>query len=129
MFGHCKCDLLTRANTVLSFVESGRLSVKLDQTLIALTHSWLQIGLTNRSRDDVSHNQFVLLDRFISPNIARHCVGQQIGQKSLVQISLQYSQQNRIIKHNNEQGSAKVIIRTRDNRRFMVEMQFGINMS
>ena len=30
----------------------------------------------------------------------------------------------RIIKHNREQGRAKVIIRTRDNRRFMVEMQF-----
>ena len=38
-------------------------------------------------------------------------------------------QQNRIIKHNREQGRAKVIIRTRDNQRFMVEMQFGINMS
>ena len=29
---------------------------------------------------------------------------------------------------NGSQGRAKVIIRTRDNRRFMVEMQFGINM-
>ena len=38
------------------------------------------------------------------------------------------AQQNRIIKHNHEQGRAKVIIRTRDNRRVMVEMQFGINM-
>ena len=39
------------------------------------------------------------------------------------------AQQNRIIKHNREQGRAKVNIRTRDNRRFMVEMQFGINTS
>ena len=39
------------------------------------------------------------------------------------------AQQNRIIKHSHEQGRAKVIIRTRDNQRFMVEMQFGINMS
>ena len=38
-------------------------------------------------------------------------------------------QQNRIIKHNREQGRTKVIIRMRDNQRFMVEMQFGINMS
>ena len=38
------------------------------------------------------------------------------------------AQQNRIIKHNRGQGHAKVIIRTRDNRRFMVEMQFGINV-
>ena len=38
-------------------------------------------------------------------------------------------QQNRIIKHNREQGCTKVIIRMRDNFRFMVEMQFGINMS
>ena len=37
-------------------------------------------------------------------------------------------QQNRIIKHNREQGHAKVIIRTTSNRRFMVEMQFGINV-
>ena len=37
-------------------------------------------------------------------------------------------QQNRIIKHNREQGRAK-IIRMRVHRRFMVEMQFGINMS
>ena len=37
-------------------------------------------------------------------------------------------QQNRIIKHNREQGRAKVILRTRDNRRFLVEMQFGINV-
>ena len=35
-------------------------------------------------------------------------------------------QQNRIIKHNREQGHVNVIIRTRDHRRFMVEMQFGI---
>ena len=39
------------------------------------------------------------------------------------------AQQNRIIKHNREHGRAKVIIRTRDNRNFMVEMQVGINMS
>ena len=38
------------------------------------------------------------------------------------------AQQNRIVKHNRKQGRAKVIIRTRDNRRFMVEMQFGINI-
>ena len=31
------------------------------------------------------------------------------------------AQQNRIIKHNREQGCAKVSIRTRDNRTFMVE--------
>ena len=31
------------------------------------------------------------------------------------------AQQNRIIKHNREQGRAKVSIRTRDNRTFMVE--------
>ena len=37
------------------------------------------------------------------------------------------AQQNRIIKHNHEQRRAKVIIRTRDNQRCMVEMQFGIN--
>ena len=36
---------------------------------------------------------------------------------------------NRIIKHNRKQGRSKVIIRTRDHPRFMVEMQFGINMS
>ena len=39
------------------------------------------------------------------------------------------AQQNRIIKHNREQGRAKVSIRTRDNRIFVVEMQFGIDMS
>ena len=39
------------------------------------------------------------------------------------------AQQNRIIKHIREVGRAKVIIRTRDNRQFMVEIQFGINMS
>ena len=39
------------------------------------------------------------------------------------------AQPNIIIKHNREQGSAKVSIRTRDNRTFMVEMQFGIDMS
>ena len=39
------------------------------------------------------------------------------------------AQQNRIIKHNREQGCTKVSIRTRDNRTFMVEMQFGIDMS
>ena len=38
-------------------------------------------------------------------------------------------QQNRIIKHNRKQGRAKVSIITRDNRTFMVEMQFGIYMS
>ena len=38
------------------------------------------------------------------------------------------AQQNRIIKHNREQGRAKVSIRTRDNRTFMVELQFGINV-
>ena len=38
------------------------------------------------------------------------------------------AQQNRIIKHNREQGRAKVIIRTRDNRRFISEMQFGIDV-
>ena len=38
------------------------------------------------------------------------------------------AQQNIIIKHNREQGRAKVSIRTRDNRTFMVEMQFGIDM-
>ena len=32
-------------------------------------------------------------------------------------------QQNRIIKHNPEQRRAKIITRTRDHRRFMVEMQ------
>ena len=35
------------------------------------------------------------------------------------------AQQNRNIKHNREQGRAKVSIRTRDNRTFMLEMQFG----
>ena len=38
------------------------------------------------------------------------------------------AQNNRIIKHNCEQGHTKVIIRTRDNQRFMEEMQFGINV-
>ena len=38
------------------------------------------------------------------------------------------AQQNRIIKYNREQGRAKVSIRTRDNRTFMVEMQFGIDV-
>ena len=37
-------------------------------------------------------------------------------------------QQTKIFKHNREQGRVKVIIRMRDSRRFMVEMQFGINM-
>ena len=37
--------------------------------------------------------------------------------------------QNRIIKYNRERGRAKVIIRTRENQRFKVEMQFGINIS
>ena len=39
------------------------------------------------------------------------------------------AQQKRIIKDNREQARAKVDIRTRDNRRFTVEMQFGIHMS
>ena len=39
------------------------------------------------------------------------------------------AQQNRIIKHNRKQGRAKVSIRTTDNRTFMVEMQFGIEIS
>ena len=39
------------------------------------------------------------------------------------------AQQNRIIKHNREQGRVKVVIRARDNRIFMLEMQFGINVS
>ena len=39
------------------------------------------------------------------------------------------AQQNKIIKHNREQGRAKVSIRTRDNRTFIVEMQFGTDMS
>ena len=38
------------------------------------------------------------------------------------------AQQNKIIKHSREQVRAKVIIRTRNNRRFMVKMQFGINV-
>ena len=38
------------------------------------------------------------------------------------------AQQNRIIKHNREQGRAKVSIRMRDNRTFMVEIQFGIGV-
>ena len=38
------------------------------------------------------------------------------------------AQQNRIIKHNHEEGRAKVSIRTRDNRTFMVGMQFGIDV-
>ena len=37
-------------------------------------------------------------------------------------------QQHSIIKHNREQGRANVSIRTRDNRTFMVEMQFGIDV-
>ena len=39
------------------------------------------------------------------------------------------AQQNRISKRNRKQGRAKVCIRTRDNRTFMVGMQFGIDMS
>ena len=39
------------------------------------------------------------------------------------------SEQDRIIKHNRDDGRAKVSIRTMDNRTFMVEMQFGIDMS
>ena len=42
----------------------------------------------------------------------------------IVRILSSEVQQNRIIKHNREQGRAKVIIRSRDNRRFMAEMQF-----
>ena len=38
-------------------------------------------------------------------------------------------QQNTIIKYNRQHGRPKVLIRMRDNRRFMVEMQFGINLS
>ena len=38
------------------------------------------------------------------------------------------AQQNRISKHNRDQGRAKVSIKTRDNRTVMVEMQFGIDM-
>ena len=38
------------------------------------------------------------------------------------------AQQSRIIKHNREQGRAKVITRTRDNRKFMMGMQIGITM-
>ena len=38
------------------------------------------------------------------------------------------AQHNIIIKHNCEQGRAKVSIRTRENRTFMVEMQFGIDV-
>ena len=38
------------------------------------------------------------------------------------------AKQNIIIKPNREQGRAKVIVRTRDNRRFMVEKQYGINI-
>ena len=36
------------------------------------------------------------------------------------------AQHNIIIKHNRKQGRAKVIIRTSDNRRIVVEMQFAI---
>ena len=39
------------------------------------------------------------------------------------------AQQNRISRRNRKQGRAKVSIRTRDNRAFMVGMQFGIDMS
>ena len=39
------------------------------------------------------------------------------------------AQQNRISKRNRKQGRAKVSIRTRDNRTFMVGVQFGIDMS
>ena len=38
------------------------------------------------------------------------------------------AQQNRISKRNRKQGRAKVSIRTRDNRTFMVGMQFGIDV-
>ena len=39
------------------------------------------------------------------------------------------ARQNRISKHNRKQGRAKVSIRTRDNRTFMMGMQVGIDMS
>ena len=39
------------------------------------------------------------------------------------------AQQNRISRRNRKQGRAKVNIRTRDNRTFMVGMHFGIDMS
>ena len=39
------------------------------------------------------------------------------------------AQQNRISRRNRKQGRAKVSIRTRDNRTFLVGMQFGIDMS
>ena len=39
------------------------------------------------------------------------------------------AQQNRISKRNRKQGRPKVNIRTRDNRTFMVGMQFGIYTS
>ena len=38
------------------------------------------------------------------------------------------AQQDRISKRNRKQGRAKVSIRTRDNRTFMVGMQFGIDV-
>ena len=38
------------------------------------------------------------------------------------------AQQNRFIKHNHEHGRVKVSIRMRDNRTFLVEMQFGIDV-
>ena len=39
------------------------------------------------------------------------------------------ARQNRISKRNRKQGRAKVSVRTRDNRTFMVGKQFGIDMS
>ena len=39
------------------------------------------------------------------------------------------ARQNRISKRNRKQGRAKVSIRTRDNRTFMMGMQVGIDMS
>ena len=38
------------------------------------------------------------------------------------------AQQNRISRRNRKQGREKVSIRTRDNRTFMVGMQFGIDV-
>ena len=47
---------------------------------------------------------------------------------SIIKHLISEAQQNIIIKHNREQGRPQVIIITRDNRRCMVEMQFGINI-
>ena len=51
------------------------------------------------------------------------------GTYILRNLSSEAQQNSKISKHNREQGRAKVSIRTRDNRTFMVEMQFGIDMS